>query len=904
MRNNDGKVIQLPVRKDSSLTQPISGKHSHLRHPIESIKIAAQRIYDLLRGVSPIQNNSHVSLVFALLFYKRISDTSLLVIPQGHAWPDVSTGRNPKILTVVLDNLRRILGAHNDEREKQFFALNALDIYDAYWEINPATQQSIFQVIDELDLSFRNFDLFEFDAALSKVFADALNSDRRHTGEYSAPAWLEVLLFKVLNPKSQEISYFPFCRTGTIISAFIKAYEPSGVMDMVRLNPSLNLNIQGMEQNQLLWAFTKLRLSLLGGISIDVVNANPFDSQPKLPSDVICCIPPFNYIQDKSPATSFIGKEEVEIPRGKSSIWFILNALKHTSKAGRIACVLPIGYLLDHAHRKIRRLLLEENYIDAVIELPDGSFLPSTHIKTVLLVLNKSKQHEHKHLVAFGRFPNISSKKELTSPDIDTFLAEYSSKSQSANWVFAKLEDIQRKDYNLLPSYFHEGLEDELDSLLQNKNGKRLEEICRVVRGRARKPIEGHAGLPLISTKDLSGEVTDPYLDFSYVTLSKPESSSHIITQKCILVSLVGRAAKATIFDPQRAYKSGDDDDIFEGILINHNLVCLVPDENIVDFEYLYYQLNSPLFHKQFDRLHRNIGIPNISLSDFRSIIIPVLDRKDQQREITRQTKETLLIEANAKLVALKANLNVEEEKQEAEFQIVSHLAHNLSPRLNSVTSTLKHLYDFLESQELLLKPLQELYYEGQVTELVGEAISKARNDVTQVVNLIRDTKKVITEEIKETDFKTMKLADFFDKIYSKYRFGSFSLDIKCDKNIVFKLHEASFTEMIDNFIRNAEIHGFNDQNHPHQIHISAYLEKNNLIIDFMNNGLPLPAELTVEKFKSFGGRRKNSPGEGLGGAYIDKVIRQHGGNLQIIRSDIRYSTCFRMIFPSRSNYE
>lgn len=904
MRSKDVKVIQLPVPKDSSIPQPNLGKHSQLKDPIESIKIAAQRIYDLLRGVSPLQNNSHISLVFALLFYKRISDTCLIDMPQGHAWKDVSTGRNPAKLTVVLDNLRRILGSHNDEREKQFFALNALDIYDAYWEIKPATQRSIFQVIDELDLSFRNFDLFEFDTALSKVFADALNNDRRHVGEYSTPAWLEELLFKILDPKSQEISYFPFCRTGTIISAFIKAYEPSGVTNIVRTNPSLNLNIQGMEQNQLMWAFTKLRLSLLGGISIDIANANPFDSQPKLPSDVICCIPPFNYSQDKSPATSFIGKEEVEIPRGKSSIWFMLNALQHTSKAGRVACVLPAGYLFDHAHRKIRRILLEENYLDAVVELPDGSFLPSTHIKTVLLVLNKSKQYERKHSVAFGKFPNIANKRELTSVDIDTFLAEYSSNSPSANWVFANMEDIQRKDYNLIPSYFHEGLEDELDVLLLNKNGKRLEEICHVIRGRARRPIEDHAGLPLISTKDLSGEVTDPYLDFSYVTLSKPESSNHIITQKCILVSLVGRAAKATIFDPQRAYKSGDNEDIFDGILINHNLVCLVPDENIVDFEYLYYQLNSPLFHKQFDRLHRNIGIPNISLSDFRSIIIPVLDRKDQQKEITRQTKEALLIEANAKLEALKANLNVEEEKQEAEFQIVSHLAHNLSPRLNSVTSTLKHLYDFLESQELLLKPLQELYYEGQVTELVGDAISKARNDVTQMVNLIRDTKKVITEEINDDDFKSIKLADFLIKIDSKYRGRSFSLDIKCDKNIIFKLHEASFTEMIDNFIRNAETHGFNDQNHPHQMRISAYPEQNNLIIDFMNNGLPLPAELTVEKFKSFGGRRNNSPGEGLGGAYIDKVIRQHSGSLQIIRTDSQYSTCFRMIFPLRDNYE
>ena len=880
----------------------IQARQQELATPtsLKSLIKSVHQIYDELRTVAGLQTVNKFNVVFVLLFYKRISDTSLLSIPEGHRWIDVRSNKDPKKLTMILDNMRRILGMHNDSDKDLFSALVALDVFGLYSEVKPAIQHSIFKHLDSIDLSFDSFGLFAFDSALSAILDDYAKVMLSHRGEYTNPAWIEELLVKMLEPKSHETVYFPFCKTASIISTFIKASQSIDDSGDILENPTLPLNIQGIEHNTSFWAFAKLRLTLLGGLSLDISNGNPYETPPKLPPDVVYCIPPFGYKSERVSTDCVIGKEKVEVPKSRGEVLFLLNTLQQTSKTGRIGAVVPIGILFDHSLRKVRRALLDEDLLEAIIELPDKSFFPTTSVKAVLLILNKAKSSVRKNKVTFGILPSLNKRNELASVAIDSIVTEYHSNTLSDKWILASKEDIQRQDYNLVPSYYHDGLINELDVLLQDKNGKRLDEICTIIRGRSRRPIENSTGLPFVSTKDLSGEVTDPYLDFSYVTLGQPEAPNHIITQHCILVSLVGRAPKATIYDPKRAYKS-EGDELYGGILINPNIVCLIPNEQVVDFEYLYYQLNTPLFLKQFDSLHGSVGIPNISLPELRTIMIPVFERKEQQKEITRQTKEALLIEANAKLETLRAILNIEEQKQEAEFQVVRHLAHNLSPRLSSVSSVLKHLYEFLASKDLLNEPIQEQFYEGQEIELVHNAITKARHDVVQMNSLIKDTRKVITEEIRREDFSMVNIVRFLNNIKTKYLSRKFTLEIECEDSINFELHETSFAEMIDNFIRNAEIHGFAQQNQSQLIVISCYIENKCLNIDVKNNGLPLPAELTVERFTSFGEKRTNSPGEGLGGAYIDKVIRAHEGSLQIITSDKKFPTLFRICLPLRS---
>jgi hypothetical protein len=223
------------------------------------------------------------------------------------------------------------------------------------------------------------------------------------------------------------------------------------------------------------------------------------------------------------------------------------------------------------------------------------------------------------------------------------------------------------------------------------------------------------------------------------------------------------------------------------------------------------------------------------------------------------------------------------------ENQVFRHLAHNLSPKLSTVDAVLKHLTRFIESHELMQEPLQPKFYEGQALEPVGEAIDKARSYILQMHKLIKDTRKVITEEIPMEEFSTVNLRNFLEATKKKYANRNFNLEIICQPDIEYTLHETSFAEMIDNFIRNAEMHGFlaNRERALCKIAIAAHKHINNLTISISNNGTPLPDDLTIEKFRSSSSKGKNSSGDGLGGAYIYKVIRAHHGSLEIIRYDI-----------------
>ena len=169
--------------------------------------------------------------------------------------------------------------------------------------------------------------------------------------------------------------------------------------------------------------------------------------------------------------------------------------------------------------------------------------------------------------------------------------------------------------------------------------------------------------------------------------------------------------------------------------------------------------------------------------------------------------------------------------------------------------------------------------------------------------NLIKDTRKIIAEEILPEDFACHSLKELFDKdIKPKYADRQFPIIIRCREGVSADLHRTSFVEMIDNLIRNAEIHGFSQPDKPYRVIFKIYADKDKVILDYKNNGEPLPGEFTKEGFLSFGSRRNDSPGEGLGGAFINKVVRAHRGSFEILKGDNWHNVRFKITIPIRRN--
>jgi sensor histidine kinase regulating citrate/malate metabolism len=102
----------------------------------------------------------------------------------------------------------------------------------------------------------------------------------------------------------------------------------------------------------------------------------------------------------------------------------------------------------------------------------------------------------------------------------------------------------------------------------------------------------------------------------------------------------------------------------------------------------------------------------------------------------------------------------------------------------------------------------------------------------------------------------------------------------------------------INNLIRNAEVHAFPESLQGAELNFIIRESRKKIIIDYTNNGKPFPENLAAGDFLSFGRKSMESPGEGLGGAWVGKVIEAHHGTFKIIRDENPLH--FRITLPKK----
>ena len=169
--------------------------------------------------------------------------------------------------------------------------------------------------------------------------------------------------------------------------------------------------------------------------------------------------------------------------------------------------------------------------------------------------------------------------------------------------------------------------------------------------------------------------------------------------------------------------------------------------------------------------------------------------------------------------------------------------------------------------------------------------------------SLIKSTRSLILEKIESKDFEMLNIEELFRKeIIPQNQTANFAVHLQSNlyqyKNMT--LHKTSFVESMNNLIRNAKAHAYPENKPEGEIMFTLGEREKNIVIDCTNNGLPIPRELNKSKFVAYGERGKDSKGQGLGGAYIGKMIKAHEGDLKIIHNS-SFNAHFRIILPRRS---
>jgi len=279
-------------------------------------------------------------------------------------------------------------------------------------------------------------------------------------GEYYTPQEVSELLTRLTLVGKTEVNkvYDPACGSGSLLLKFAKILGKENVHKGF-FGQELNLTTYNLCRiNMILHdiEFNKFHIALgdtltdpcyWDGELFEAIVSNPpysikwkGDSDPHLTND---------------PRYSPAG---VLAPKSKADLAFIMHSLYLLSENGAAAIVCFPGVLYrSGTEKKIRKYLVDNNFIDCIIQLPENLFF-GTSIATCIMVLKKSKS-ENKTLFidASKEFVKVTNNNKLTKENIDKILNSYMDKTDIKH--FSRLvsnSEIARQDYNMSVSLYVE----------------------------------------------------------------------------------------------------------------------------------------------------------------------------------------------------------------------------------------------------------------------------------------------------------------------------------------------------------------------------------------------------------------------------------------------------------------
>lgn len=165
-------------------------------------------------------------------------------------------------------------------------------------------------------------------------------------------------------------------------------------------------------------------------------------------------------------------------PKSKADLAFIMHSLAWLATNGTAAIVCFPGIMYrGGAEQKIRKYLINNNFIDCIIQLPNNLFF-GTSIATCIMVLKKGKSDNKTLFIdASNECIKVTNNNKLTPENIERIVATFAARTEEAHFShLASYEEIESNDYNLSVSTYVEA-EDTREKIDIVKLNAEIEEI-------------------------------------------------------------------------------------------------------------------------------------------------------------------------------------------------------------------------------------------------------------------------------------------------------------------------------------------------------------------------------------------------------------------------------------------
>ncbi len=315
--------------------------------------------------------------------------------------------------------------------------------------------------IGEMQLGdYRENTIDAFGDAYEYLMGMYASSAGKSGGEYYTPQEVSELLTRITVVGKTEVNkvYDPACGSGSLLLKFAKILGK----DKVRQG------FYGQEINLTTYNLCRINM-FLHDIDYDkfdislgdtLTDAHHWDDEP---FEAIVSNPPYsikwegdeNPLLINDPRFSPAG---VLAPKSKADLAFIMHSLAWLATNGTAAIVCFPGIMYrGGAEKKIRQYLIDNNFVDCVIQLPGNLFF-GTSIATCIMVLKKSKKENSTLFIDASKdCVKVTNNNKLTTENIEHILAAYTDRSDKE--YIARLvpnAEVAAQDYNLSVSTYVE----------------------------------------------------------------------------------------------------------------------------------------------------------------------------------------------------------------------------------------------------------------------------------------------------------------------------------------------------------------------------------------------------------------------------------------------------------------
>ena len=253
----------------------------------------------------------------------------------------------------------------------------------------------IYDLMNEMQTADIRGDVYEY--LLEKIAKSGLN------GQFRTPRHIIRMMVEMVDPSSDEVICDPACGTsGFLITAaeYLREQKKEEILyNKEKKDHYMNHMFHGYDMDR-----TMLRIGAMNMMTHGI--ENPFIEYRDSLSDqnmdkdkysLILANPPFKGSLD---AESVSGDLLRVCKTKKTELLFLALFLRMLKVGGRCACIVPDGVLFGSstAHKAIRKEIVENQRLEAVISMPSGVFKPYAGVSTAILIFTKTEHGGTDHV--------------------------------------------------------------------------------------------------------------------------------------------------------------------------------------------------------------------------------------------------------------------------------------------------------------------------------------------------------------------------------------------------------------------------------------------------------------------------------------------------------------------------